>query len=102
MSELQEALAIAAALPNLQKQALDRLLPLLKRQTINDLWLLADALEHNPPHKAGSFQSANGALAVSIMTQLGVKVRIAEWEIRDGRCEHKQYRVGSTTRARIG
>lgn len=36
------------------------------------------------------------------MKQMGVKVRVAVWEMRDGRCEHKQYNVGSTTRAKIG
>ena len=105
MSELREALQLAAALPKLKAEALERASKALQHLTISDLHLLADAIEnqYGPNGRtAPQFQSANGGLAASVMKQMGVKVRVAVWEMRDGRCEHKQYNVGSTTRAKIG
>jgi hypothetical protein len=101
MSELREAMQIAAALPQLKAEAIERATQALNRLTISDLHLLADSLEEEYAN-AGSFQSANGSLAVAIMRKLGVKVRVAVWHVLDGRCEHKQYTVGTTTRAKIG
>jgi hypothetical protein len=101
MSELSEAMQLAAALPQLKREAVERCIGVLGRLTISDLHLLADAIEQEYP-KAGTFQSANGSLAVAIMRKLGVKVRVAVWHVVDSRCEHKQYDVGSTTRAKIG
>lgn len=101
MSELQEALQIAAALPQLKREAIERAASALGRLTISDLHLLADSIEQEYS-KAGSFQSATGTLAVAIMRKLGVKVRVALWHIVDGRCQHKEYNVGSTVRAKIG
>lgn len=101
MSELSEAMELAAALPRLKREAMARATEAIARLTISDLHLLADAVEQEYA-QSGSFQSANGALAVAIMRKLGVKVRVAEWHVVDGRCQHKQYNVGTTTRARIG
>lgn len=101
MSELREAMALAAALPQLKREAVERATKALNRLTISDLHLLADAIEQEYA-KAGSFQSSNGTLAVAIMRKLGVKVRVAEWHLVDGRCQHKQYNVGTTTRSKIG
>ena len=101
MSELREAMQIAAALPELKRQAVERASKAIERLTISDLHLLADAIEQEYA-KAGPFQSSTGTLAVAIMRKLGVKVRVALWHIVDGRCEHKQYNVGTTTRAKIG
>ena len=101
MSELREAFAVSAALPQLKRDAVTRATKALDRLTISDLHLLADAIEQEYA-KAGTFQSATGTLAVAIMRKLGVKVRVALWHVIDDRCEHKQYTVGSTTRAKIG
>jgi len=100
-SELAEAFEIAAALPELKRQALARATTALAGLTISDLHLLADAIEQEYP-TAGTFQSATGGLAVAIMRQLGVKVRVAVWHVLNGRCEHKQYTIGTTVRAKIG
>jgi len=105
MSELNEAMALSAALPELKREAIARARNVLDLMTISDLHLFADAIanEYGPNGRtAPSFQSANGGLAASIMKQMGVKVRVAVWEMRDNRCEHKQYQIGTTTRARIG
>jgi hypothetical protein len=32
----------------------------------------------------------------------GKVVRVAVWEMRENRCEHKQYAVGNVHRAKIG
>jgi hypothetical protein len=101
MSELREAFQLAAALPQLKREAIARVTDTLNRLTISDLHLLADSIEQEYAN-AGSFQSANGSLAVAIMRKLGVKVRVALWHVVDGRCHHKEYCVGSTTRAKIG
>ena len=101
MSELAEALQIAGALPRLKREAVERASQAIERLTISDLHLLADAIEQEYS-KAGTFQSATGTLAVAIMRKLGVKVRVALWHVVDGRCDHKQYNVGTTTRAKIG
>ena len=98
---LREAVQITTALPEIHKRELVRATASLNRLTVNDLSLLADALETHYA-KAGAFQSATGTLAVAIMKALNVKVRVAEWEVVDGRCEHKRYTIGSTTRARHG
>jgi len=91
MSELREALAMAAALPQIQRQQLDRLLPLLKRIPISQLADAADAIEKH-----------GGLTYESLMRVQGKKVRVAIWEMRDNRCEHKQYAVGNVHNARIG
>lgn len=101
MSELREAMAIAAAMPKLKTEAKERVVKALDRLTISDLHLLADSIEQEYAN-APSFQSANGQLAAAIMKKMDVKVRVAEWHEVDGRCEHKQYAIGKTTRARIG
>lgn len=91
MSELREAMALAAALPAIQQQELDRLIPLLKRIPISQLSAAADAIEQ---HRE---------LSVDSLMRVGrKKVRVAVWEIREGRCEHKSYSVGNTMKARIG
>jgi len=105
MSELRDALQLAAALPKLKAEALERTRAALEHLTISDLHLLADAIEnvYGPNGRtAPQFQSSNGGLAASLMKQMGVRVRLAVWEMRDGRCEHKQYAVGTTIRAKIG
>lgn len=90
------------ALQTHQAHALQRLDGLLRRLPVNDLTLLADSLEYQIK-QAGTFQSGTGTLAVAIMRQLGVKVRVAEWILdKDCHCQHKRYVVGDTVRARIG
>lgn len=91
MSELREALAIAAALPELQRQELERLLPLLKRIPIAQLAQAADAIEQ---HHELTFDA--------LMRIAGKKLRVAVWHEVNHRCEHKQYAVGNTMRAQIG
>lgn len=101
MSELKEAIQIAAALPEIHRREMARATTALRRLSISDLALLADSLETEYA-KAGTFQSSTGTLAVAIMRTLGVKVRLARWHVVNNRCEHKEYMVGSTIRARIG
>lgn len=101
MSEITEALTIAALIPKLHAKAVERASAAICRLPVNDLHVLADAIE-NYYATAPTFQSGTGALAVAIMKELGAHVRVAEWHVVDGRCEHKQYNVGSTTRAKIG
>lgn len=91
MSELREALAIAAALPQIQQQQLDRLIPLLKRIPISQL---ADAISAIEQYRELTFDS--------LMRVQGKKVRVAVWHEVNHRCEHKQYAVGNTVRAQIG
>jgi len=91
MSELGEALALSAALPEIQRQQLQRLIPLLKRIAISQLADAADAIEQ---YRELTFDS--------LMRVHGKKVRIAVWHEVDRRCQHKQYAIGNTTRARIG
>ena len=101
MSEFREAMQIGAALPQLKRDAVERATKALNRLTISDLHLLADSIEQEYS-AAGNFQSSTGQLAVAIMRKLGVKVRVALWHVVEGRCEHKQYAIGNTVRARIG
>jgi hypothetical protein len=70
-SELAEAFELAAALPQLKREALARAAVALESLTISDLHLLADAIEQEYRY-AGTFQSATGGLAVAIMRKLGV------------------------------
>jgi len=91
MSELREALAIAAALPEIQRQQLDKLIPLLKRIPISQL---ADAIAAIERHHELTFDS--------LMRVQGKRVRVAIWHMVENRCEHKEYTVGNTQRARIG
>jgi hypothetical protein len=74
----------------------------LVRLTLSDLALLAETLEEYNLNSAPHFQSANGYLPAAIMQKMGVKVRVAEWHVVDGRCQHKRYAVGQTTRAKCG
>ena len=91
-SELQEAFAIAAALPKLQEEQLARLIPLLKRRPIADLCELAEAFERYP----------QDSIREGVMKVRGEKVRVAEWHMVDHRCQHKQYAEGNVRTARIG
>jgi hypothetical protein len=91
MSELREALAIVAALPELQRQQLDRLLPLLKRIPISQL---SDAIAAIEQHRELTCDS--------LMRVQGKKVRVAVWHEVEHRCQHKQYNIGNTKRAQIG
>jgi homogentisate 1,2-dioxygenase len=90
-SELGEALRISAALPEIQRQQLEKLEPLLKRIPISQL---SDAIAAIEKHGELTYES--------LMRVRDVKVRVAEWEMRENRCEHKQYAVGNVKRARIG
>jgi hypothetical protein len=89
-------------LVGVQDEYLERLIPQLRKLPLSDLALLTSALEENPPAKMPAFQSATGCLAVSIMRKLGAKVRLARWHMVDGRCEHKEYKIGNEVKARIG
>lgn len=92
-SELQEAFEIAAALPKLQEEQLQRLIPLLKRRPIADLCELAEAFERYP----------QDSIREGVMKVRGEKVRVAEWYIdAEHRCQHKQYAEGNVRRAKIG
>jgi len=91
MSELREALALAAALPQLQQQLLDELIPLLRRIPLAHL---SDAIQAIKEHHGLNYES--------LMRVKEAKVRVAVWEMRDNRCEHKQYQVGNVQRAKIG
>lgn len=91
MSELREAMALAAALPEIQKQEIERLVSMLKRVPVSQVSQAADAIAR---HGELTYQS--------LMRIQDVKVRVAVWEMRDNRCEHKQYNVGNVQRARIG
>lgn len=89
-------------LKNLQQEEIDRVVNALKKVSISDISLLADSLE-NHYATAGSFQSATGSLAVAIMKELKVRVRIAEWYIdADGTCQYKRNAIGSQVRAKVG
>jgi hypothetical protein len=89
-------------LRTLQHDAVERATKLLYRLPISDVMHLADAIEKHYGH-AGTFQSATGTLAVALMHELGVKVRVAEWHVdAQGCCQHTRYAIGSTTRARCG
>ena len=90
MSELREAMAIAAALPEIQKQQLDKLIPLLKRIPISQL---SDAISAIEQHGELSYDS--------LMRVQGKKVRVAVWHEVDRRCQHKDYAIGNTSRAKI-
>lgn len=86
----------------IQQEEIDRVIVALKKVPISVVTLLADSLE-NHYATSGSFQSATGTLAVAIMKQLGVKVRVAEWYIdSDGRCQYKRNAIGSQVRAKVG
>jgi hypothetical protein len=85
----------------MQDGLIARLSKAARRLPLAEVETLCAAIEDQWP-KGGAFQSATGGLAVALMRQYGVKVRVAEWHIVDGRCEHKRYAVGSTTRARCG
>jgi hypothetical protein len=91
MSELREALALAAALPEIQRQQLQRLIPLLKRIPISQLADAADAIEQ---YRDLTFDS--------LMRVHSKKVRVAVWHEVDNRCQHKHYAIGNTSRERIG
>ena len=100
-SELAEAFAISAAIPRLHAEAHAKASEAIKSLSVSDLHLLADAV--NQHYKsAGTFQSATGTLAVAIMKKLGVKLRVAIWHMVNNRCQHKQYEIGTTVKARIG
>jgi hypothetical protein len=93
MSELAQAMQLAAALPELQRQELERLAPLLKRLPIADVSLLADAIE----------QKGTRSLRESLMAVRGEVVRVAEWHVDDeNRCQHLRYGVGNVKQARHG
>jgi hypothetical protein len=98
MSELAQAMQVASALPALQKESIERLIPLLSRLPISDVIALADAIE----------QKGTRTLRESLMAVRGEKVRVAEWhmvydpEVNNERCEHKRYSVGTHSRANHG
>lgn len=98
MGELAQAMQIAAALPQLQRDAIERLTPLLSRLPISDVMALADAIE----------QKGTRSLRASLMAVKGERVRVAEWhvvhdaEVHADRCEHRRYSVGGQDRAQHG
>lgn len=98
MSELSDAMKIAAALPELQRQEIDKLVPLLTRLPIADVMTLREAIE----------QKGTRSLRESLMAVKGEKVRVAEWhivhdpEVHNDRCEHKRYEVGNFNRVTHG
>lgn len=104
MSELAQALRVAAALPELQRQEVGRASALLYRLPIAEVSQLADAIEQ----RAAAGGAASGNLREWLMRVRGEVVRVAEWEVRDNRCEHRQYAAGErdtrrgTNRAGIG
>lgn len=89
-SELQQAMQVAAALPGLQRQEVAKLEPLLWRLPIADVMALREAIE----------RKGTRSLRESLMAVRGESVRVAEWHVVDGRCEHKRYEVGNYNRAR--
>ena len=91
-TELQQAMQVAAALPELQRQEVATLEPLLWRLPISDVIALREAIE----------QRGTRSLRESLMAVRGESVRVAEWHVIDGRCEHKRYDVGNHSRARHG
>jgi hypothetical protein len=94
-SEFAEAMQIAAALPQIQAQELARLEPLLRRLTISDVSLLADAIQNH--------YSLGTSLQEALMRQKGEKVRVTEWHVdAEHRCQHKRYAEGNPNRARHG
>lgn len=94
-SELGEALQIAAALPQIQKEQVERASRLLYRLPIAEVAMLADAIEKH--------YALGVSLRAALMKVRGEKVRVAEWQVdAEGRCQHKRYAVGSTDRANHG
>jgi len=91
MSELREALALSAALPKIQEQLLAELVPLLKTVPLSHLSNAIAAIKQH-----------HGLDHESLMRVSGKVVRVAVWEMRENRCEHKQYAVGNVHRAKIG
>ena len=91
MTELSEALALSAALPKIQEQLLAELVPLLKTVPLSHL---SDAITAIRQHHGLTYEA--------FMRATGKVVRVAVWEMRANRCEHKQYNVGNVHRARIG
>jgi hypothetical protein len=92
MSELREAMALAAALPKIQQHQIDRLLPLLKHIPISHLADIADSIEkyHEVTYE-------------SLMRVKDKHVRVAVWYVdAEQRCQHKSYNVGNVHNARIG
>ena len=83
---------LAEALPNLQSEAIENLVPILNGLPIADLHDLAKAIKNR------------GALTLreSLMKVRDEHIRVAEWHVIDGRCEHKRYSVGSIRKARHG
>ena len=98
-SELQEAFAVAAAIPKLHADAVERLNALLSRVPVSTIHTLCDAIEK---HSNGYPVDLS-----AIMKAYGVKLRVALWEVRDGRCFHAEvgertlYEVGNTKMAEI-
>ena len=91
MSELSEAMALSAALPAIQKQLLDELVPLLKTVPLAHL-----------SNAIAAIRQHHGLDHESLMRVSGKVVRVAVWHMVDNRCEHKAYNVGNVHRARIG
>lgn len=95
MSELGDALRIAAALPELQKEQVERATRLLYRLPIAEVANLCDAIEKH--------YSLGVSLRSALMKVRGEKVRVAEWYVdAEGRCQHRRYAVGNTERAKVG
>ena len=94
-SEFAEAMQIAAALPQIHHQELERVTPLLRRLTISDLSLLGGAISQH--------YSLGTSLREALMQANGEKVRVAEWYVdREQRCQHRRYAEGNANRAKHG
>ncbi len=94
-SEFAEAMSIAAALPQIQKQEIERLLPLLHRLPIAEVSCLADAIEKH--------WTLGVSLREALMKVRGEKVRVAEWHVdAEHRCQHRRYAEGNHNRAKHG
>jgi hypothetical protein len=91
MSQLKDALALAAALPEIQRQQIEPLLPLLRRIPISQL---SDAI--------AAIEDHHELTVTGLMRVHKKQHRIAVWHEVDHRCQQKQYVVGNTNRARIG
>ena len=87
----------------LQDDAIERAIAGLRKLPISDVLDLAETLETGDWRRTPSFQSPRCNLAAMLLQHSGMKVRVAEWHVdNEGRCQHKRYTVGSTTRARHG
>jgi hypothetical protein len=99
MSELAQAIRVAAMLPELQRQQLERVAPLLARLPIAELAQLGDAIERR---STPGDPCQTRSLRECLMIVRDEHVRVAEWHVLENRCEHKRYSVGNYNRAKHG